>query len=74
MIWRSADRPESWDLFLGTVDEKWLVAEKEVGKALATPNQFQYWCENVVEGVTDVVKGGRRFLKEDDGTGEGELK
>lgn len=64
MIWRSDDNPETFDLFLGTVDEKWLVHEKEVGKALATPNQFQFWCENVIVGVTDTVKGGRSFLKE----------
>lgn len=52
------------DVFLGTVDEKWLVQEKEIGKLLATPNEYQFWCENRVEGVSDVVQGGRKFLKE----------
>jgi hypothetical protein len=41
-IWRSSDRPETLDLFLGTVDEEWLVRDKEMGKALATPNQYQF--------------------------------
>lgn len=66
MIWRSDDQPKTLDLFLGTVDEKWLVQEKEIGKALATPNQFQFWCENKIEGVTDVLNGGRQFLREED--------
>jgi hypothetical protein len=51
------------------VDEKWLVEEKEIGKALATPNQFQFWCENKIEGVTDVLKSGRMFLREEDSEG-----
>ncbi|KAF2179378.1 hypothetical protein K469DRAFT_674200 [Zopfia rhizophila CBS 207.26] len=74
LIWRSDDQKETLDLFLGTVDEKWLVQEKDVGKDLATPNQFQFWCENAIEGVTDVVRGGRKFLKEEDEGGERELK
>jgi hypothetical protein len=64
LIWRDEDNPETLDLFLGTVDEKWLVHEKEAGKALATPNQFQFWCENAVEGVSDILEGGTRFAKE----------
>ncbi|KAF2469337.1 uncharacterized protein BDR25DRAFT_288853 [Lindgomyces ingoldianus] len=73
LIWRSQDNPKTLDLFLGTVDQKWLVEEKEVGKALATPNQYQIWCENAVKDVTDLVKTGRRFLREDDEGTKGEL-
>jgi hypothetical protein len=82
LIWRSDDKMETWDLFLGCVDEEWLVEKKSVdegkrvsatidspgssilGKDLCTPNQYQYWWENVVPGVTDLVKTGEIYLQE----------
>lgn len=73
LFWRSVDRTDTFDLFLGTVDEKWLVENKEIGTVLGTPNQYQFWCENAMKGVTDVIRGGRKFLQEDDGSGAGEL-
>ncbi|KAF2748177.1 hypothetical protein M011DRAFT_525835 [Sporormia fimetaria CBS 119925] len=63
LIWRSKEEEEV-DLYLGTVDEKWLVDEKEVAKAIATPNQFQFWCQHAVDGVTDMVKGGQKLLRD----------
>jgi hypothetical protein len=83
LIWRSDDNVETLDLFLGTIDEDWLVGEKiegsahdsefgtiyqrkgGVGKEIGTPNQFQFYCENAIKGVTDVLRGGKMFLKED---------
>lgn len=84
VIWRSEDNPATWDLFLGSVDEEWLVGDKAgqtteggsvveherpteaVGRKLCTPNQFQFWWENVVPGVTDHVTmrdtGGRMII------------
>jgi hypothetical protein len=82
LIWRSEDNTATWDLYLGTIDEKWLVGEKVpgsekktefgirydrtggVGKIVGTPNQYQYWCENAIEGVTDLLHGGERYLTE----------
>jgi hypothetical protein len=84
MIWRSEDNVETLDLFLGTIDERWLVGEKVegsqekcnefggvserkggFGKQLATPNQFQFWFENAIGGVTDILSGGEKYLRED---------
>ncbi|KAH8810838.1 Mss4-like protein [Xylogone sp. PMI_703] len=82
LIWRSEDNTETLDLYLGTIDERWLVgakvagSEKEtefgtaverrggIGKQLATPNQFQFWYENAIKGVTDILEGGQKYLKE----------
>ena len=68
---------DKFDLFLGTVDERWLVGEKGhdgqriggFGKELATPNQMQLWCENEIPAVTNLLNGGLRYSKED-GNGE----
>ncbi|KAF2459741.1 Mss4-like protein [Lineolata rhizophorae] len=73
LIWRSEDDTRTFDLFLGTVDEKWLIGEKTrdggerhggFGKLLCTPNGTQFYCENVIKGVTDLLKGGREFQAE----------
>ena len=64
LIWRSIEDTSTFDLFLGTLDEKWLVGEKEVGKVLAAPNGTQFWLENTIGGVTDILKGGKEYLKE----------
>ncbi|KAM5345617.1 hypothetical protein ACJ41O_011478 [Fusarium nematophilum] len=64
IAWRSTDYTPIFDLYLGTVDEKWLVGEGEVGRALATPNGTQYWLVNAIHGVTDKLKGGREYLTE----------
>ena len=70
LIWRSADKPALFDLFLGTVDEKWLVGEKgvpgcaDVGRTLATPNGTQFWMENAIKGITDLLAGGKEYSKE----------
>ncbi|KAF5007333.1 hypothetical protein FDECE_6343 [Fusarium decemcellulare] len=64
LAWRSTDYTPIFDLYLGTVDEKWLVDHGDVGKALATPNGTQYWLQNAIEGVTDKLKGGREYLTE----------
>ncbi|KAH8821351.1 DUF636 domain protein [Xylogone sp. PMI_703] len=81
LIWRSDDKAHM-DLYIGTIDEKWLIGEKVegsekqtefgvvserkggIGKLLATPNQYQYWYENVIEGVTDNLDGGVKYLQE----------
>ena len=70
LVWRSVDKERTFDLFLGTVDEKWLVGEKgahgdgQVGRMLATPNGTQFWMENAIEGVTDLLKGGKVYPRE----------
>jgi hypothetical protein len=78
-LWRTEERPEEIDLFLGTVDERWLVGERVdsgrstgdtagptrkggVGKALGTPMDGQYYYENVIPGVTDGLRGGKKYL------------
>lgn len=63
LLWRSEDKTDTLDIFLGTLDETPL---RVFGKELATPNQFQFYCENQIAGVTDLLKTGRRFAKEDD--------
>ena len=82
MIWRSETKTDTLDLYLGTIDERWLIGKRvagsekhtefgvtveregAVGKELATPNQFQFYCENAIEGVTDILHGGKRYLTE----------
>ncbi|KAL9471297.1 hypothetical protein ACSS6W_009238 [Trichoderma asperelloides] len=66
LVWRSADDGSTVDVFLGTVDERWLVHEDDgkVGQALGRPNGTQFWMENAIPGVTDLVKGGKEFLRE----------
>lgn len=74
-MWRTETNLEKIDLFLGTIDEKWLVDRKadiatatgkgdseSTGKTLGTPMHGQYYYENVIKGVTDFVQGGKRYL------------
>lgn len=66
LTWReeeTGDGPYTFDLFLGTVDHRWLAEEKNVAKILATPSDSQFWLENSIEGITDKVKGGIEYLK-----------
>ncbi|PCD31056.1 hypothetical protein AU210_010721 [Fusarium oxysporum f. sp. radicis-cucumerinum] len=65
LTWRSADYTPIFDLYLGTLDEKYLVGDGVVAKTLATPNGTQYWMQNSIHGVTDVLKGGRSTVKKD---------
>jgi hypothetical protein len=73
ILWRSQDSKEDFDLFLGTVDERWLVGEKGqdgrrvggFGKELSMPSYKQFWCENEIPGITDLLNGGVRYWKED---------
>lgn len=75
LLWRTEENPDQIDVFLGTVDEKWLVEQKadiatatgqteseSIGKTLGTPMHAQYYYENVIKGVTDFVQGGKRYL------------
>lgn len=82
LIWRSADKTETLDFFLGTIDERWLVGEivpgtekvtkhgtvferkGGLGRELCTPNHMQHFQQNVIPGVTDLLKGGKRYLAE----------
>lgn len=70
LIWRSDDDKQTLDLFLGTLDEKWLVkkasSQKDgrVAQALARPSGTQFWMENAISGVTDTVAGGKRYPQE----------
>ena len=52
LIWRSDEDGSTWDVFIGTLDEKWLVSEKEgaegdaeVVEMIARPSGTQYWME-----------------------------
>ncbi|EXA39186.1 hypothetical protein FOVG_10814 [Fusarium oxysporum f. sp. pisi HDV247] len=64
LTWRSADYTPIFDLYLGTLDEKYLVGDGVVAKTLATPNGTQYWMQNSIHGVTDVLKGGKKYSEE----------
>lgn len=82
LIWRSGDNTATLDLFLGCVDQKWLVGDAEAGDAtdrdagvrhnghggygkdLCTPNQYQFWWENAIPGVTDHLKTGETYWRE----------
>lgn len=51
------------DLFIGTLDENWLVSQKEgmeeneeIAKTIATPNGFQYWMEVYYSHVSNCCK------------------
>jgi hypothetical protein len=54
------------DVFLGTLDERWLVhhADGKLGETLARPNGTQFWMENAIVGVTDLLKGGKEYPQE----------
>lgn len=91
LIWRSEDKKDTLDLYLGTVDERWLIGdsvagsekktkhgvivkrEGSIGKELCTPSEFQFYYENSIPGVTDLLPGGRKFLTEN-GAGLVELE
>lgn len=64
IAWRSADHTPIFDLYLGTIDEEYLVGDSSVAKMLATPNGTQYWLRNVIHGVTDKLKGGKEYSEE----------
>lgn len=82
LIWRSGDKVDTLDLFLGTIDERWLLGAKVegserktaqglvverrggLGKELCTPTQYQFYYENAIAGVTDLLEGGQKFLQE----------
>ncbi|KAL5597527.1 hypothetical protein FOBRF1_011320 [Fusarium oxysporum] len=64
LAWRSADYTPIFGLYLGTLDEKYLVGDGVVAKTLATPNGTQYWMQNSIHGVTDVLKGGKKYSEE----------
>lgn len=82
LIWRSEDKKDTLDLYIGTIDERWLVGEKvkgsetktkhgvtvervgSFGKELCTPSEFQFYYENAIPGITDLVPGGQKFLVE----------
>lgn len=69
LIWRSDDDKSTLDLYIGTLDEKWLTTATEVAgmgiaELLARPNGTQFWMENAIPGVTDLVTGGRIYQKE----------
>ncbi|KAF9774030.1 hypothetical protein IL306_008029 [Fusarium sp. DS 682] len=64
IAWRSADYTPIFDLYLGTLDEEYLVGDSAVTKILATPNGTQYWLQNAIHGVTDKLEGGKVYLQE----------
>ncbi|KAI9849307.1 MAG: hypothetical protein M1837_004767 [Sclerophora amabilis] len=73
LFWRSDDEKPSIEVCTGTVDEKWLLGEREsessmariggMGKELATPSHGMNWYQNVIEGVTDGIVGGTRYVE-----------
>lgn len=82
LIWRSADKIDTLDVFLGVIDGRWLLGAKVegserrtaqglvversggLGKELCTPTQYQFYYENAIVGVTDLLGGGRKYLQE----------
>ena len=69
LIWRSDDDQSTVDLYIGTLDEVWLTGHMltdgaEIANSLAKPNGTQFWMENAIPGVTDLVAGGRRYQQE----------
>ena len=68
LTWRqdqgeSGGSPYTIEVFLGTIDHQWLAEERNVAKILATPSGSQCWLENAIEGITDTLKGGKRYLQ-----------
>ena len=76
ILWRCEKEPEEVGITTGTVDEKWLIGEKtgsdgphqareglDVGKALCQPVAGHLWFGNAVQGVTDQVTVGKKFLE-----------
>lgn len=64
ILWRSDDFTGTVDLFLGTIDEKWLVGNDQTARVLTTPSGTQFWMKNAVHGVTDLVRGGIEYQEE----------
>ncbi|CAG9990045.1 unnamed protein product [Clonostachys byssicola] len=63
LSWRSLSFPDVVDIFIGTLDEKWLT-ENAYGtaKILATPNGFQAWLRHAIADVTNRLEGGVKYL------------
>ncbi|KAI9872940.1 MAG: hypothetical protein M1830_001039 [Pleopsidium flavum] len=58
--------PGEIELLTGTVDEKWLVGTKDgegVGRELCEPRGGNFWFANAIKGVTDEVRGGKKFVE-----------
>lgn len=76
-MWGSEDEGEKLEFTVGTVDEKWLITERDSdgkplgghGIDLADPKGTWFWSLNEIKGVTD-AHPGRKLRK---GTGEGEM-
>lgn len=64
LLWRSDDYTRTVDLFIGTLDENWLVDCQETALLLAKPSGTQFWMMNAIPGVTDLVKGGLEYQQE----------
>ena len=71
ILWRSEVNPEDVGITTGTIDEKLLIGDGlhqrrqglEVGKALCEPIGGHLWFANAVQGVTDEVKVGKKYLE-----------
>lgn len=44
---------------LGTVDPEFLNEDRELG----IPTGGQFWCRNIIKGVTDIIPQGKKFLE-----------
>ena len=76
LLWRCDKEPEEVGITTGTLDEKWLIGEKtgsdgphqvreglDVGKAPCDPVAGHLWFGNAVQGVTDQVTVGKKYLE-----------
>lgn len=64
MTWRNVKTPNDIDIFTGTLDEEALLGgDGETAKALLTA-PAQFWCENIIKGVSDGTVGGTKFVKD----------
>ncbi|EFY91176.1 hypothetical protein J3459_017122 [Metarhizium acridum] len=57
LSYRSLKYPEVVDVFIGSLDEKWLSNHTAVAKILATPSGYHAWLRNLIPGITDLLKG-----------------
>lgn len=64
LLWRSNDDTSTVDLFLGSLDNEWLTGGTKIADMLARPNGTQFWMENAIPGVTDLVSGGKLYDQE----------
>lgn len=62
LTWRSTSSPNEIDVFTGSIDRQAL----DENLLLAVP-QEQYFYANVIEGVTDGVQGGNKWMALKDG-------